>query len=246
MLDRLRAKRGGARPVARVRRQRHFEVSCFEAYPGTPIRAATAPDFARAHGARLQPLLEAAIQTGLLAFAPERIGRFRRYLAGSTNSEAGRDPTGTYAKWAAAGVDPDRWNLGPKLSEHDFIPLTPTQLADWPLCWWAASEDSGVAVLLTLPAAWFSAGGYFAATYDPGCAAGELSKRTRAVLDHARNVTARRSNIGVFYDVHLRLSLVGSGPLLGQVFQVAASTCGISRSQWPRYAASGPPPIDAS
>ena len=246
MLAQLRAKRGGTRPVARVRRERHFEVSCLDHLPGTPVHAATATDFARAHHATLGPLLNAATQSGLLVFAPTRIARFRRFLAGSIDRESSVEPTGTYAKWAAAGVDPERWNLGHQLAEHCLIPLTAAQLADWPLCWWAASPDSGAGLLLELPAQWLTQGPYLAGTFDPGCTAGESSQRTRALFDHARRSTARKAHICVFYDVYLRLSFVASGPVLLQLFQVSASVCGVGQSQWPRYGASGPFPSDAS
>ena len=238
MLAGVRAKLAGPRNSARVGRERHFEVQLREPIPGQPALPPDQPTSREGLERFLAPFRAEVSRLALLVFDPERVARYHRFLRGATAKEGLLDPVSTFASWANSGVDPERW-LTPTPERHPstaVIDLSLDQLQDWPLLWWAGSPYSGAALILEAPVDFFLSGSLFPATFDPGCTGGEISTRDRAVRDHGKQRTARSRRIALSYDDRLRISLVGSGPVLTTLFHHAVMSCSLSRLQWAQYA----------
>ncbi len=240
MLVGLRANLASSRHLTVVRRHRHFELQLLDPTPPLGVRSPSAPEFQHLHHSVLRALGLATLSATLLVFAPTRVSRYRRFLQGQTTKEAWDDPTGLYAKWADAQVDPSAWlPEAPSEVEPRSLALSSDQLADWRAWWWALHPNSGVVLLFETADHAALAATLFAEAFDPQGVGGETGKRMGAALTYGKRRTARSGRVVLFLDEHLRVSLIGAATVIAGLYQTATATCRLSGRLWPVYVPSG-------
>ena len=95
--------------------------------------------------------------------------------------------------------------------------LTPQVVDDELFWWWALTQTPGLELLFLVPLADFDWVGFFQRTYDPQSFGGSRP----AVLRDAKQETRRNGMVAFRISNSLTASVVGSGPNVEQLFQLA-------------------------